>query len=153
MFYSYAITVLTCLLLNHPLSLHHCYSLVYVYIFFLIISGEHTVRIQKNYDKLVHGMSSTDTIVDQLTSDEVLDTDDSNEILSQNTPSEINRSLIEKIRDRAQYDKFIAALRGDSVNAKLADDIEQTDVTEQDLDVLLSQTGYYCFKVSNLKYC
>ena len=155
MFYSYAITVLTCLLLNHPLSFHHHCSLVYmyVYILFSIISGEHTVRIQKNYDKLVHGMSSTATIVDQLLSDEVLDTDDSIEILSKVVPSEMNRSLIEKIRDRAQYDKFIAALRDDSVNAELADDIGQTQVTEEDLDVLQSQTGYYCFKNFNFKYC
>jgi hypothetical protein len=51
--------------------------------------------------------------------------------------------LIEKIRDRTQYDKFIAALRDDSVNAELADDIEQTDVTEHDMDVLQFQTGYY----------
>ena len=153
MFYSYDITVLTCLLLNHPLSLHHHCSLVYIYIFFSIISGEHTVRIQKNYDKLVHGMSSVATIVDQLLSDEVLDTDDSIEILSKVVPSEMNRSLIEKIRDRAQYDKFIAALRDDSVNAELADDIGQTHVTEQDLDVLQSQTGYYRFKNFNFKYC
>ena len=116
---------------------------MYVYIFFSIISGEHTVRIQKNYDKLVHGMSSTATIVDQLLSDEVLDTDDSIEILSKVVPSEMNRNLIEKIRDRTQYDKFIAALRDDSVNAELADDIEQTDVTEHDMDVLQFQTGYY----------
>jgi hypothetical protein len=98
-------------------------------------------------------MSSTATIVDQLLSDEVLDTDDSIEILSKVVPSEMNRSLIEKIRDRAQYDKFIAALRDDSVNAELADDIGQTQVTEEDLDVLQSQTGYYCFKNFNFKYC
>ena len=95
-------------------------------------------------------MSSTATIVDQLLSDEVLNTDDSSEILSKVIPSEMNRNLIEKIRDRTQYDKFIAALRDDSVNAELADDIEQTDVTEHDMESLQSQTGYYCFKVLNL---
>jgi len=126
---------------------------VYVYILFSIISGEHTVRIQKNYYKLVHGMSSTAAIVDQLISDEVLNTDDSSEILSNVDPSEMNRSLIKKIRDRAQYDKFIAALRDDSVNAELADDIDQTDVTQHDMDVLQSQTGYYCFKNLNFRYC
>jgi len=123
---------------------------VYVYILFSIISGEHTLRIQKNYDKLVLGMSAIDDIVDQLISDEVLNTDDSIEILSKVVPSEMSRSLIEKIRDRTQYDKFIAALKYDSVNAKLADDIEQIDVTEHDMDVLQSQTGYYCFKNLNI---
>jgi hypothetical protein len=98
-------------------------------------------------------MSPTATIVDQLLSDEALDTDDSIEILSKVVLSEMNRSLIEKIRDRTQYDKFIAALRDDSVNAELADDIGQTQVTEEDLDVLQSQTGYYCFKNFNFKYC
>jgi len=98
-------------------------------------------------------MSSTAAIVDQLISDEVLNTDDSSEILSNVDPSEMNRSLIKKIRDRAQYDKFIAALRDDSVNAELADDIDQTDVTQHDMDVLQSQTGYYCFKNLNFRYC
>ena len=98
-------------------------------------------------------MSSTATIVDQLISDEVLNTDDSSEILSKVIPSEMNRSLIKKIRNRAQYEKFIAALREDRVNAKLADDIEQTDVTDHDLDVLQSQTGYYRLKNFNFKYC
>ena len=98
-------------------------------------------------------MSSTTAIVDQLISDEVLNIDYSSEILSNADPSEKNRRLIEKIRDRVQYDKFIAALREDRVNAKLADDIEQTDVTDHDLDVLQSQTGYYRLKNFNFKYC
>jgi hypothetical protein len=45
----------------------------------------------------------------------------------------MNRRLIGKIRDKNQYDKLIAALREDSINAELADDIEQTDVTEHDM--------------------
>ena len=54
-----------------------------------------------------------------------------------------NRRLIGKIRDKNQYDKFIAALREDSVNAELADDIEQTDVTEHDMELLHSKKGVY----------
>ena len=119
--------------------------LLFVFLFriSIIILGEHTVRIQKNYDKLVHDMASTAHIIDQLVSDGILNSDDSVEIMSKIVPSEMNRRLIGKIRDKNQYDKLIAALREDSVNAELADDIEQTDVTEHDMELLHSKKGVY----------
>ena len=119
--------------------------LLFVFLFriSIIILGEHTVRIQKNYDKLVHDMASTAHIIDQLVSDGILNPDDSVEILSNIVPSEMNRRLIGKIRDKNQYDKLIAALREDSINAELADDIEQTDVTEHDMELLHSKKGVY----------
>ena len=119
--------------------------LLFVFLFriSIIILGEHTVRIQKNYDKLVHDMASTAHIIDQLVSDGILNSDDSVEIMSKIVPSEMNRRLIGKIRDKNQYDKFIAALREDSINAELADDIEQTDVTEHDMELLHSKKGVY----------
>jgi hypothetical protein len=48
--------------------------LLFVFLFriSIIILGEHTVRIQKNYDKLVHDMASTAHIIDQLVSDGIL---------------------------------------------------------------------------------
>jgi hypothetical protein len=70
-------------------------------------------------------MASTAHLIDQLVSDGILNPDDSVEILSNIVPSEMNRRLIGKIRDKNQYDKFIAALREDSINAELADDIEK----------------------------
>ena len=88
-------------------------------------------------------MASTAHIIDQLVSDGILNPDDSVEILSNIVPSEMNRRLIGKIRDKNQYDKFIAALREDSINAELADDIEQTDVTEHDMELLHSKKGVY----------
>jgi polyhydroxyalkanoate synthesis regulator phasin len=88
-------------------------------------------------------MASTAHLIDQLVSDGILNPDDSVEIMSNIVPSEMNRRLIGKIRDKNQYDKFIAALREDSVNAELADDIEQTDVTEHDMELLHSKKGVY----------
>jgi len=88
-------------------------------------------------------MASTAHIIDQLVSDGILNPDDSVEILSNIVPSEMNRKLIGKIRDKNHYDKFIAVLRDDSVNAELADDIEQADVTEHDLELLHSKKGFY----------
>jgi hypothetical protein len=88
-------------------------------------------------------MASTAHLIDQLVSDGILNPDDSVEILSNIVPSEMNRRLIGKIRDKNQYDKLIAALREDSVNAELADDIEQTDVTEHDMELLHSKKGVY----------
>jgi hypothetical protein len=88
-------------------------------------------------------MASTAHIIDQLVSDGILNPDDSVEILSNIVPSEMNRRLIGKIRDKNQYDKLIAALREDSINAELADDIEQTDVTEHDMELLHSKKGVY----------
>jgi len=57
----------------------------------------------------------------------------------------MNRKLLGKIRDKNQYDKFIAALREDSVNAKLVDDIEHTDVTEHDMELLHSKKVFMSF--------
>ena len=88
-------------------------------------------------------MASTAHLIDQLVSDGILNPDDSVEIMSNIVPSEMNRRLIGKIRDKNQYDKFIAALREDSINAELADDIEQTDVTEHDMELLHSKKGVY----------
>jgi hypothetical protein len=88
-------------------------------------------------------MASTAHLIDQLVSDGILNPDDSVEILSNIVPSEMNRRLIGKIRDKNQYDKLIAALREDSINAELADDIEQTDVTEHDMELLHSKKGVY----------
>ena len=88
-------------------------------------------------------MTSTSHIIDQLVSSGILDPDDSVEILSNIVPSEMNRKLIGKIRDKDQYDKFIAALREDSINAELADDIEHTDVTKHDMELLHSKKGVY----------
>ena len=122
---------------------HISLSLLFLVHIFIIILGEHTIRIQRNYDKLVHDMASTAHLIDQLVSDGILNPDDSVEILSNIVPSEMNRRLIGKIRDKNQYDKFIAALREDSVNAELADDIEQTDVTEHDMELLHSKKGVY----------
>jgi polyhydroxyalkanoate synthesis regulator phasin len=90
-------------------------------------------------------MASTAHLIDQLVSDGILNPDDSVEIMSNIVPSEMNRRLIGKIRDKNQYDKFIAALREDSVNAELADDIEQTDVTEHDMELLHSKKGVYIY--------
>jgi hypothetical protein len=122
---------------------HISLSLLFLVHIFIIILGEHTIRIQRNYDKLVHDMASTAHLIDQLVSDGILNPDDSVEIMSNIVPSEMNRRLIGKIRDKNQYDKFIAALREDSVNAELADDIEQTDVTEHDMELLHSKKGVY----------
>jgi len=88
-------------------------------------------------------MASTVHIIDQLVSDGILNPDDSVEILSNIVPAEINRTLLGKIRDKNQYDKFIAALREKIVNAELADDIEQADVTKHDLEMLHSKKGVY----------
>ena len=122
---------------------HISLSLLFLVHIFIIILGEHTIRIQRNYDKLVHDMASTAHLIDQLVSDGILNSDDSVEIMSKIVPSEMNRRLIGKIRDKNQYDKLIAALREDSVNAELADDIEQTDVTEHDMELLHSKKGVY----------
>jgi len=122
---------------------HISLSLLFLVHIFIIILGEHTIRIQRNYDKLVHDMASTAHLIDQLVSDGILNPDDSVEIMSNIVPSEMNRRLIGKIRDKNQYDKFIAALREDSINAELADDIEQTDVTEHDMELLHSKKGVY----------
>ena len=122
---------------------HISLSLLFLVHIFIIILGEHTIRIQRNYDKLVHDMASTAHLIDQLVSDGILNPDDSVEILSNIVPSEMNRKLIGKIRDKDQYDKFIAALRENSVNAELADDIEHTDVTKHDMELLHSKKGVY----------
>jgi hypothetical protein len=88
-------------------------------------------------------MASTAHIIDQLVSSGILNPDDSVEILSNIVPSEMNRKLIGKSRDKNQYAKLIAALRENSVNAELADDIEQTDVTEHDIELLHSTKCVY----------
>ena len=88
-------------------------------------------------------MASTAHIINQLVSDGILNPDDSVEILSIIVPAEMNRKLLWKIRDKNHYDKFIAALRENSVNAELADDIEQADVTKHDLEMLHSKKGVH----------
>ena len=70
---------------------HISLSLLFLVHIFIIILGEHTIRIQRNYDKLVHDMASTAHLIDQLVSDGILNPDDSVEIMPNIVPSEMNK--------------------------------------------------------------
>ena len=90
-------------------------------------------------------MSSIDGVIDQLFTDGVLDIDDLAEISTSTIPSERNRMLIHKIRTKDQFEKFVEALKQDSVNNELAREIEQTHVTEEELSTIKSHKGEWIY--------
>ncbi|CAC5422500.1 unnamed protein product [Mytilus coruscus] len=70
---------------------------------------------------------------------EVLDLDQRTEINFSGVQAKINRKLIDQIRSEQDYHFFLEALKEDSTNAKLASDLESTDVKPDELKSL--QTG------------
>ncbi|VDI60937.1 Hypothetical predicted protein, partial [Mytilus galloprovincialis] len=93
---------------------------------------ECTIRLQKNYHMIVQQMSSLESVIDELISEDVLSLDDTSEIMSKTSRSEQVRELIGKIRHTSTYEKFLLALRQDSVNAQLAEALDRTEVSEME---------------------
>ncbi|XP_063436681.1 uncharacterized protein LOC134718119 [Mytilus trossulus] len=103
------------------------------------IIGFHSVRLQKNYHNLTQNLSNTECIIDLLISMGVLDPDDWSAIVSSEVQAKINRKLLDFIRSKQDYQCFLTALKEDHTNAKLASDLESTDVTPDELKLI--QTG------------
>lgn len=107
--------------------------------FFYLVTGKHSVKLTKNYSHLIQNLSNTEDIIDSLISKEVLDPNDREEINSSGVQAKINRKLIDHIRREDEYQFFLEALKEDPTNARLASDLESTDVKQDDVDLL--QTG------------
>ncbi|CAG2190247.1 unnamed protein product [Mytilus edulis] len=107
----------------------------------------HSVRIQKNYHNLTQNMSNTECIIDSLISKGVLNPDDRSEIVYSGVQAKINRKLIDHVRSEQDYQFFLEALKEDPTNAKLASDLESTEVKPVEFNVL--QTGV---KLPSLTY-
>ncbi|CAG2209439.1 unnamed protein product [Mytilus edulis] len=103
------------------------------------ITGFHSVRIQKNYHNLTQNLSNTECIIDSLISKGILNPDDRSEIVSSGVQTKINRKLIDYVRSEQDYQFFLTALTEDPSNAKLASDLELTNITSDELKLL--QTG------------
>ncbi|VDI65286.1 Hypothetical predicted protein [Mytilus galloprovincialis] len=104
-----------------------------------LFTGLHSVRLQKNFHNLTQNMSNTECIIDSLISKGILNPDDRSEIVSSGLQTKINRKLIDFIRSEQDYQFFLEALKEDPTNAKLASDLESTDVKPEKLKLL--QTG------------
>ncbi|VDI04473.1 Hypothetical predicted protein [Mytilus galloprovincialis] len=104
------------------------------------ITGFHSVRLQKNYHNLIQNLSNTESIIDSLISNGVLEPDDRAEINTSGVQAKINRKLINHIRSKEDYQFFLEALKEDPMNAKLVSDLESCDVTQDDLTLLQAGT-------------
>lgn len=107
--------------------------------FFYLVTGKHSVKLTKNYSHLIQNLSNTEDVIDSLISKGVLDPDDRAEINSSGVQTKINRKLIDHIRSEEDYQFFLEALKEEPTNARLASDLESTDVKQHDVDLL--QTG------------
>ncbi|CAG2252156.1 unnamed protein product [Mytilus edulis] len=97
---------------------------------------EHSVRLQKNYKSLVEGMGSSLHIVDKLFSEDVIDREEKEQIMATEiTATDRNRLIIEKLipKNKICYRTFLEVLRDDDCDSALADEIEQTDVSQTDI--------------------
>ncbi|XP_052088264.1 uncharacterized protein LOC127725375 [Mytilus californianus] len=97
------------------------------------------VKLQKNYRMLVEEMSSTASITDHLVQTGVFSLEDHQEINALSTQAENNRRLISKIKTLKGYNEFLVALKEDNVNRRLAYNMEETEVSSNDL--LQEHTG------------
>ncbi|VDI25232.1 Hypothetical predicted protein [Mytilus galloprovincialis] len=104
------------------------------------ITGFHSVRLQKNYHNLTQNLTNTESIIDSLISKGVLDPDDRAEINSTGVQAKINRKLIDKIRSKQDYLCFVEALQEDHTNSKIVSDLESMDVTQDELNLLDTET-------------
>ncbi|XP_052065320.1 uncharacterized protein LOC127705092 isoform X2 [Mytilus californianus] len=103
------------------------------------ITGNHSIRLQKNYHHLIQNLSNVRQVIDLLISKGVLEPDDHAEIVSSEVSGEMNRKLIAKIRSVQDYQFFLEALKVDPGNAELASDLESTDVSQDEFNLV--QTG------------
>ncbi|CAG2227842.1 unnamed protein product [Mytilus edulis] len=99
-------------------------------------TGNHSVRLQKNYYNLIQNLSDVRNVIDSLISKGVLEPDDHADIASSGVSAEMNRKLIAKIRSKQDYMLFLEALKEDpvSANAELASVLESTDVNQDELN-------------------
>ncbi|XP_071148573.1 uncharacterized protein [Mytilus edulis] len=99
-------------------------------------TGNHSVRLQKNYYNLIQNLSDVRNVIDSLISKGVLEPDDHVDIASSGVSAEMNRKLIAKIRSKQDYMLFLEALKEDpvSANAELASVLESTDVNQDELN-------------------
>ncbi|VDI04654.1 Hypothetical predicted protein, partial [Mytilus galloprovincialis] len=100
------------------------------------ITGNHSVRLQKNYHHLTQNLSDVRNVIDLLISKGVLEPDDHVEIVSSGVSAEMNRKLIAKIRSEQDYLSFLEALKEDPGNEELASDLESTDVSKEELNLV-----------------
>ncbi|XP_052084920.1 uncharacterized protein LOC127722117 isoform X3 [Mytilus californianus] len=101
---------------------------------------EHSVRLQKNYKSLVEGMGSSLHIVDKLFSEDVIGREEKEQIMgTEITATDRNRLIIEKLipKNKICYRTFLEVLRDDNCDSALADEIEQTDVSQTDITFLM----------------
>ncbi|XP_052085325.1 uncharacterized protein LOC127722974 isoform X5 [Mytilus californianus] len=100
------------------------------------ITGNHSVRLQKNYYNLIQNLSDVRNVIDSLISKGVLEPDDHADIASSGVSAEMNRKLIAKIRSEQDYLLFLEALKEDplSANTELASDLESTDINQDELN-------------------
>ncbi|XP_063412615.1 uncharacterized protein LOC134695321 [Mytilus trossulus] len=100
------------------------------------ITGNHSVRLQKNYYNLIQNLSDVRNVIDSLISKGVLEPDDHADIAFSGVSAEMNRKLIAKIRSEQDYIVFLEALKEDpvSANAELASVLESTDVNQDELN-------------------
>ncbi|XP_052073290.1 uncharacterized protein LOC127711329 [Mytilus californianus] len=111
-----------------------------------IIVNTNTIKLQKNYNVLVHDMDCTTDVVDHLLQSEVLEPEDREEICTLNlTKQESNRRLLAKLvcKDENVYNMFLGALRYASYE-QIVDDLENTEVTTHDKE--LCQIGMVKFR-------
>ncbi|XP_052075397.1 uncharacterized protein LOC127712830 [Mytilus californianus] len=104
------------------------------------ITGYHSVRLQKNYYNLTENLSDVRNVIDLLISKGVLAPDDHAEIVSSGVSAEINRRLIAKIRSEQDYLFLLEALKVDPCNGELAHDLESTDVSQDELNLVQTAT-------------
>ncbi|XP_076083598.1 uncharacterized protein LOC143054464 isoform X3 [Mytilus galloprovincialis] len=99
-------------------------------------TGNHSIRLQKNYYNLIQNLSDVRNVIDSLISKGVLEPDDHADIASSGVSAEMNRKLIAKIRSKQDYMLFLEALKEDpmSANAELASVLESTDVNQDELN-------------------
>ncbi|XP_076083582.1 uncharacterized protein LOC143054460 [Mytilus galloprovincialis] len=99
-------------------------------------TGNHSVRLQKNYYNLIQNLSDVRNVIDSLISKGVLEPDDHADIASSGVSAEMNRKLIAKIRSKQDYMLFLEALKEDpvSANAELVSVLESTDVNQDELN-------------------
>ncbi|VDI00824.1 Hypothetical predicted protein, partial [Mytilus galloprovincialis] len=105
-------------------------------------TGNHSVRLQKNYYNLIQNLSDVRNVIDSLISKGVLEPDDHADIAASGVSAEMNRKLIAKIRTEQDYMFLLETLKEDpvSANAKLAFDLESTDINQDELELLQTAT-------------
>ncbi|CAC5401748.1 unnamed protein product [Mytilus coruscus] len=97
------------------------------------------VKLQKNYTDIVSTIKH-ENIVDHLITKEVLTLDDKEIIDAYPAQSDKNRKLMEKLMytEESGYSDFLLALRLDDCYVELANQIEKTAVTPNDISLLTS---------------